>query len=103
MSHHPSYAMAALCTAGGIAGYARSRSIPSLVAGVGIGSMYSVASYLIKENRYYGHETGVAASAILAISMVPKAMRTRRPFPVTLAVCSVATGAYYTKKIMEYW
>ncbi|KAL9539998.1 hypothetical protein MBANPS3_009945 [Mucor bainieri] len=103
MSQHPSYAMAALCTAGGIAGYARSRSIPSLVAGVGVGAMYGVAGYLIKENRYYGHETGVAASVIMASSMVPKAIKTGKPFSVTLAVCSVVTGAYYTKKVIEYW
>ncbi|GAN08810.1 hypothetical protein MAM1_0224d08326 [Mucor ambiguus] len=102
MSQHPSYGMAALCTASGIAGYVRSRSVPSLVAGVGIGAIYGVAGYLIKENRYYGHETGVAASVILASSMVPKAMKTGKPFPVTLAVCSVVTGAYYTKKIIEY-
>ncbi|CAO3639675.1 unnamed protein product [Mucor fragilis] len=103
MSQHPSYAMAALCTAGGIAGYARSRSVPSLVAGVGVGAMYGVAGYLIKENRYYGHETGVAASVIMASSMVPKAIKTRNPFPVTLAVCSIVTGAYYSKKVIEYW
>ncbi|KAI9486001.1 MAG: transmembrane proteins 14C-domain-containing protein [Benjaminiella poitrasii] len=103
MSHHPSYAMTALCTAGGIAGYARSRSVPSLVAGVGVGAMYGVASYLIKENKYYGHETGVAASIVLASSMAPKAIRTRKPIPVTFAICSVATGIYYSKKIVEYW
>lgn len=87
----------------GIAGYARSRSVPSLVAGVGVGAMYGAASYLIKENRNYGHETGVAASVIMASSMVPKAIKTGKAFPVTLAVCSVVTGAYYTKKIIEYW
>ncbi|CEP08584.1 hypothetical protein [Parasitella parasitica] len=70
----------------GIAGYARSRSVPSLVAGVGVGAMFGAASYLIKENRYYGHETGVVASAIMASSMLPKAMKTRKPFPVILAM-----------------
>ncbi|KAG2193898.1 hypothetical protein INT46_007275 [Mucor plumbeus] len=103
MSHHPSYAMAVLCTAGGVAGYVRSRSVPSLVAGVGVGAMYGTASYLIKENRNYGHETGIVASVIMASSMVPKAIKTGKAFPVTLAVCSVITGAYYTKKMIEYW
>lgn len=103
MSHHPSYFMAAFCTAGGIAGYVRTRSIPSLVAGVGVGALYGVAGYIIKENKDYGHETGLAASVIMASSMVPKAIKTHKPFPVALAICSVTTGAYYTKKIIEYW
>ncbi|CAO3625464.1 unnamed protein product [Mucor hiemalis] len=103
MSHHPSYFMAAFCTAGGIAGYARTRSIPSLVAGVGVGALYGVAGYIIKENKSYGHETGLLASIIMASSMVPKAIKTLKPFPVALAICSVTTGAFYTKKIVEYW
>ncbi|KAG2233551.1 transmembrane proteins 14C-domain-containing protein [Thamnidium elegans] len=103
MSQHPSYLMTALCTAGGIAGYARTRSLPSLIAGVGVGAMFGVAAYTIKENRNYGHETALTASLIMATSMVPKAIKTSKPFPVTLAICSVVTGAYYTKKIIEYW
>lgn len=65
--------------------------------------MYGIAAYAIKENKNYGHETAVAASVIMATSMVPKALKTGKAFPVTLAICSVATGAYYTKKIIEYW
>ncbi|KAI9360644.1 transmembrane proteins 14C-domain-containing protein [Pilaira anomala] len=103
MSEHPSYFMTALCTAGGIAGYTRTRSLPSLVAGVGVGALYGVAAYTIKENKKYGHETALAASLIMATSMVPKALKTSKPFPVTMAICSVATGVYYTKKIIEYW
>jgi uncharacterized membrane protein (UPF0136 family) len=32
--------MAALCGAGGLFGYTRTRSVPSLVAGLGVGALY---------------------------------------------------------------
>ncbi|KAJ7148477.1 hypothetical protein C8R43DRAFT_519571 [Mycena crocata] len=34
-SAYPAFAMGGLCIAGGVAGFARTRSVPSLVAGVG--------------------------------------------------------------------
>ncbi|KAI7884980.1 transmembrane proteins 14C-domain-containing protein [Mucor mucedo] len=103
MSQQPSYFMAALCTAGGIAGYVRTRSLPSLVAGVGVGVLYGIAASNIQGKGKYGQETAIAASVIMASSMVPKAIKTSKAFPVTMALCSVATGAYYTKKMVEQW
>ncbi|CAO3649457.1 unnamed protein product [Cunninghamella echinulata] len=102
MSHHPAYTMAALTFAGGITGYARTRSIPSLVAGVGVGSLYGVAGYLIKENADYGHELAVGSSLILAGASLPRAIRTRKPVPAVLAVASLAAGGYYIKKVIDY-
>ncbi|CAG8784869.1 12163_t:CDS:2, partial [Acaulospora morrowiae] len=69
MSHHPAYTMGAICVAGGIFGYISKRSVPSLVAGLGIGVLYGIGGLLIKQNKEYGHETSLAASVILAGSM----------------------------------
>ena len=43
MAHHMSYTMAALTAAGGAMGYAKGKSTPSLVAGLGFGSLFAYA------------------------------------------------------------
>jgi len=76
--------------------------MPSLIAGVGIGTLYGIAGYVIKEKKDYGHETALGASIILASSMVPRALKTKKPISLSLCVLSVGVGAYYAKKIYEY-
>lgn len=39
-SSHAAFTMAALCAAGGVAGYAKSGSTASLVAGLGVAALY---------------------------------------------------------------
>ncbi|KAI8333159.1 transmembrane proteins 14C-domain-containing protein [Chlamydoabsidia padenii] len=102
MSHHTAYSMSALCVTGGIAGFARTRSLPSLVAGVGLGGLYGAAGYLIQENANYGHELAVGTSVLLTGAMLPRAIKTRKPLPIVLAITSLAAGAYYTKKVIDY-
>ncbi|KAI8878127.1 hypothetical protein K501DRAFT_196637, partial [Backusella circina FSU 941] len=42
------------------------RSVLSLVDGIGIDAKYGTAAYTMKENRYYGHESALTTSVILA-------------------------------------
>ncbi|KAI8981707.1 transmembrane proteins 14C-domain-containing protein [Mycotypha africana] len=102
MSHHPSYTLAGLCAAGGIAGFVKARSYPSLAAGLGVGALYGAAGYLIQQNKDYGHETAVAASAILGGAMIPRALRSRKPLPVSLSLISLTAGTFYAKKVYDY-
>ncbi|RIA96510.1 transmembrane proteins 14C-domain-containing protein [Glomus cerebriforme] len=102
MSHHPSYTMAVICAIGGIAAFSKARSKPSLIAGIGVGTLYGIAGYVIKNNKDYGNETALAASILLAGSMVPRAIKTKKPIPLSLGVLSIGVGAYYAKKIYEY-
>jgi uncharacterized membrane protein (UPF0136 family) len=48
--------MGVLCFVGGAAGYARTRSIPSMVAGLALGSMFTLSGLRIKEGMSYGYE-----------------------------------------------
>lgn len=88
----------------GIAGFAKTRSAPSLVAGLGVASLYGGAAYLLKENKDYGAETAAVASLVLAGSMAPRAIKSgfRKPVPVALTIASLAAGAYYANKVLEY-
>ncbi|KAJ2775559.1 hypothetical protein IWQ57_000370 [Coemansia nantahalensis] len=101
MSHHPSYSMAALCAVGGAIGYVKGRSLPSLVAGMGIGAVYWYAGQRIQKNQDYGHDLALAASSLLLFAMGPKALRTRAPVPVVMSTLGTASAAYYSKKVYE--
>ncbi|CAG8604402.1 10237_t:CDS:2, partial [Cetraspora pellucida] len=87
---------------GGAAGYVSTKSIPSLTAGLGISALYGVGGYLIKRNKNYGHESAFVASTILAGSMIPRAIKNKKPIPLALSVMSVFVGAYYARKIYEF-
>ncbi|KIY43100.1 hypothetical protein FISHEDRAFT_78848 [Fistulina hepatica ATCC 64428] len=99
MSAYPSYTMGGLCVAGGIMGFARRGSVMSLVAGLGVGSLYLYSAYRIRELSSYGLEGAAAASTILLLSSLPRV--TKGPVPLMLAVSSLVTGAYYGRVIYQ--
>ncbi|KAK2022396.1 transmembrane protein 14C [Colletotrichum somersetense] len=85
----PSFALGALTATGGIIGYARTRSVPSIVAGVSVGLLYALGGYRIQNNEPYGVELSLLASAVLGGSSVPRALRLRKPVPILLSVLSL--------------
>ncbi|KAK6342686.1 hypothetical protein TWF718_008079 [Orbilia javanica] len=99
---HPAFTLAALCSFGGAMGFARTGSIPSLVAGVGIGAMYGYSGYLLKKNANYGIELAILASLVLGGAMIPRAIKTRKPLPIAMSVLAITGGAYYIKKYREF-
>lgn len=56
--------MSGLCFLGGAIGYARTRSVPSLVGGVVIGSAYALMGHRIQEGMSYGHEGAAGACSL---------------------------------------
>ncbi|KAI0773300.1 transmembrane proteins 14C-domain-containing protein [Trametes elegans] len=93
MSAYPAYVMGTLCIVGGITGFARTRSIPSLVAGVGVGALYLWSADSLRKGTANGLEGALGASAILLLSSVPRVAK--GPVPAVLTVTSAISTYYY--------
>ncbi|KAK9479030.1 transmembrane proteins 14C-domain-containing protein [Lipomyces japonicus] len=100
---HPAFTLAALCSIGGVLGYGRKKSIPSLLGGLGTGALFGIAGYLLKENKEYGIHVALAASVLLTGASLPRAIRLRKPVPIGLSVLGLTAGAYYSKKYSDYY
>ncbi|KAI9218317.1 transmembrane proteins 14C-domain-containing protein [Blastocladiella britannica] len=102
MSQHPAYTLSALCAAGGVAGFVRARSRPSLIAGLSFSALYAASGYLIHTNAAYGSELAVVTSLVLVLAMGPRALRNPKPHTVALAASGLLSTAYYGKKVYEW-
>ncbi|KAI1415338.1 transmembrane proteins 14C-domain-containing protein [Hypoxylon sp. FL1857] len=104
MAEHPSFTLAGLLAVGGTAGFLRTRSKASLIAGLGLGASYAYAGYLIKGNKDYGTELALGNSIFLQGSAVPRVIKTKGRAPVPLGLFAVGTLAtfYYQKKVREF-
>lgn len=90
--------MGGLCIFGGGMGFAKTGSIPSLVAGVGVGLLYLYSGSVISNGGAYGWEYALAASAVLFLSSV--ARFAKGPVPKGLTVTSAATAFYYARLVL---
>ena len=102
---HPAFTLSALTTIGGVVGYMRKKSLPSLVAGLTFGGLYAISGYLLHLNRDYGLELALGSSALLTVS---GAMRGRvktplKPIPFLLTVCGATGSYYYWSKYKEFY
>ncbi|KAF3358261.1 hypothetical protein VdG1_03038 [Verticillium dahliae VDG1] len=70
-------------------GYVKTRSVPSIVAGVTVGLLYGLGGYRIQGREPYGVELSLLASAVLGGSAIPRAIRLRKPVPILLSVLSL--------------
>ncbi|EMD39277.1 hypothetical protein CERSUDRAFT_112929 [Gelatoporia subvermispora B] len=97
MSAYPAYIMGTLCIVGGVTGFARTRSIPSLVAGVSVGLLYLWSADSIRRGAGNGLEGALGASALLLLSSLPRAAK--GPVPAVLSVTSAVSAVYYGRKV----
>ncbi|KAF3028383.1 hypothetical protein E8E15_004270 [Penicillium rubens] len=80
-------ALSLLTSLGGIIGYTRTGSIPSIAAGVSVGLVYLLSFLRLRAGQSYGEELGLLASAVLGGSSIPRVIKTGgKPIPVVLSV-----------------
>jgi len=71
----------ALTIVGGIIGYVKAGSLPSIIAGAITGVLLLVAGFLLLEHRAAGIATAFVVSFVLAAQFVPKFIRTGKMMP----------------------
>ena len=97
--------MSVLCALGGVIGYLKASSRPSLIAGLSLSSLFAASTYLINrsENPQNAFLMATITSIALAGAMVSRYFKTRAIFPAGfMAVCGVASIAYHANKYSQY-
>lgn len=74
----------ALTIIGGVIGYVKAGSLPSIIAGTITGILLVVAGWILPAHRTTGLVIGLIVSLLLAAQFVPKFIRTRAPMPAGL-------------------
>lgn len=102
---HPAFTLSGLCFVGGVMGYDRKASVPSLAAGITFGAIYAGAGYLLKNNRDWGLEIALGASTFLLAAGIGRSIPTHfsKPVPLVLLGLGAVLTAYYAKKYNEFY
>src|SRR5438128_2788306 len=82
----------ALTIIGGVIGYVKAGSLPSIIAGSITGVLLLVAGALLPEHRAIGLATGFVISLLLAAQFIPKFIRTGKAMPAGMMSILSAIG-----------
>lgn len=96
--------VSAICAVGGIAGYVKAKSKPSLIAGLTFSGLFAVSGYMIKNGHPdRGHQLATVSGAVLAAATGPRAIRSKKLVPGgILAGIGLLSLAYNGKKAYEW-
>ena len=75
------FVFGALTIIGGIIGYVKAGSVPSIIAGAIAGLLLIIAASILPEHRAAGLATAFIVSFLLAAQFVPKLIRTGKVMP----------------------
>ena len=103
-SAHAALSFGCLTIGGGIFGYVKKGSKPSLCAGVVCGSLLVASGMMIAgEKQFEGHSLAAGTSSTMALALGSRFVKTGRFMPAGLiSVISVASLAYHTRKALEW-
>ncbi|KAI5958826.1 hypothetical protein KGF57_002260 [Candida theae] len=98
---YPTIILSSLCAIGGLMGYFRKNSLPSLLGGLGVSALYAIAGYIINSNGRYGVELALAASILLLLAGLSRSITTnfQKPVPLLLLALGILSGGIYFKKL----
>eukprot|EP00197_Chlamydomonas_leiostraca_P002087 CAMPEP_0202858432 /NCGR_PEP_ID=MMETSP1391-20130828/970_1 /ASSEMBLY_ACC=CAM_ASM_000867 /TAXON_ID=1034604 /ORGANISM="Chlamydomonas leiostraca, Strain SAG 11-49" /LENGTH=108 /DNA_ID=CAMNT_0049537353 /DNA_START=82 /DNA_END=405 /DNA_ORIENTATION=- len=101
---HFDLAMGVLCSMGGAMGYAKKKSVPSLIGGLAFGAAYIGTAYTINDiDGYKGHAAGLATSALLTAVMGSRFAKYKKFMPAGLLAGAGLMGVlYHSKKVGEW-
>ena len=86
---------------GGLIGYQQAGSIPSLVAGIVLGGVLFISTYLMLNDRQEGWYAGLATAVLILLQFAPSFQTSGDLFPAGLlsAVCLWVIGAFLANRI----
>ena len=97
-SAHLAFTMGALMAGGGLAGYVKAKSVPSLAGGVGSAALFIAAGMLIhRGDDLQGHQLALGTSALLATGMGFRAVSSGKFMPAGMIAALGAASAAYRK------
>ena len=103
-SSHMNFSLAVVLAGGGLAGYFKAKSMPSLIAGVSLSALYVGSGILInKGESANGHALAIVPSVALAGAMGARAVKSGgKPMPLSLAILGVGATIYNVQKYIEW-
>jgi uncharacterized membrane protein (UPF0136 family) len=82
----------ALTIVGGVIGYVKAGSVPSIIAGTITGVLLLVAGFILPEHRTAGLAIALITSLLLAGQFIPKFIRTGKAMPAGMMSILSAIG-----------
>lgn len=103
-SAHPAFSFGAITIVGGVLGYVRKGSKPSLGAGIVCGSLLIASGVMISgDSQYVGHSLAAGTSAVMTLGMGQRLLKTGKFMPAgVVSVLAAASMGYHTMKALEW-
>mmetsp|Transcript_4121 Transcript_4121/g.9161 ORF Transcript_4121/g.9161 Transcript_4121/m.9161 type:complete len:112 (+) Transcript_4121:87-422(+) len=103
-SAHPAFGFGAITIVGGVLGYVRKGSKPSLGAGVVCGGLLIASGVMISgDSQYSGHSLAAGTSALMTLGMGQRFLKTGKFMPAGMvSVLAALSSGYHVKKALEW-